>query len=179
MSEKERRIVITGFMAAGKSSVAKALAARLDCRMIDLDYIITESERRSVPALITEEGEARFREAEARALKVVLEMNRARVIALGGGAWTLAENRSLIAGHDCLTVWLDAPFELCWQRITESEEARPLAKDREAAESLFHQRRPVYALAGLRVEATGEKSVEDLATEIIGALRLNVRSDVV
>ncbi|HKS26391.1 MAG TPA: shikimate kinase [Pyrinomonadaceae bacterium] len=170
MSDKESRIVITGFMAAGKTSVAKALAERMNCRMIDLDFIITEREKRSVPALITEEGEARFREAEGRALRVVLEMNRARVIALGGGAWTIHENRALIAEHDCLTVWLDAPFELCWQRITESEESRPLAKDREAAERLFHERRALYTLARLRIEVTTEKSAEDLAAEIISAL---------
>jgi shikimate kinase len=138
--------------------------------MIDLDYIIRESERRSVPELINDEGEARFREAEQRALRVVLEMRRARVIALGGGAWTIAENRALIAEHDCFTVWLDAPFELCWQRITESEEIRPLAKDRETAARLFHERRPVYALAQLHVSATREKSIEDLAAAIINAL---------
>jgi shikimate kinase len=170
MSAEAKRIVITGFMAAGKTSVARALAARLDCRMIDLDYIITERERRSVPQLINDEGEARFREAEGRALRVVLEMKRARVIALGGGSWTIAENRRLIAEHDCITVWLDASFELCWQRITESAEARPLASDRETAERLYEERRPVYALAGLRIHATPDKSIEDLAAEIAAAL---------
>ncbi|HEV7842800.1 MAG TPA: shikimate kinase, partial [Pyrinomonadaceae bacterium] len=139
MSVQERRIVITGFMAAGKTSVAQALARRLDCRIIDLDYLITERERRSVPALISDEGIEQFREAERRALGVVLEMNRARVIALGGGAWTIEENRTLIAGHDCFTVWLDAPFELCWQRITGSEEVRPLAQDRESARRLYDE----------------------------------------
>lgn len=170
MSATLRRIVITGFMAAGKTSVATALANRLGCRMIDLDYIITERERRSVPALINDEGVARFREAEGRALRVVLEMGRARVIALGGGAWTVAENRSLIAEHDCFTVWLDTPFEVCWQRITESEEARPLATERETAERLFHERRSIYALAQLHIPAGDDKSIEDLAAEIIRAL---------
>ncbi|HEY0324273.1 MAG TPA: shikimate kinase [Pyrinomonadaceae bacterium] len=170
MSAREKPIVITGFMAAGKTSVAKALAERLKCRMIDLDYIITERERRTVPALISDEGEAGFREAERRALGIVLEMNRARVIALGGGAWTIAENRALIDEHHCFTVWLDAPFELCWQRITESEEVRPLAQDRESAERLYGERRPVYALAGLHIAATQDKSIEDLAGEIIKTL---------
>lgn len=165
-----RRIVITGFMAAGKTSVAGALARRLDCRMIDLDFIITERERRSVPALINSEGEAAFREAEQRALRVVLEMNRAQVIALGGGAWTVAENRALITGHDCLTVWLDAPFELCWQRITESEDVRPLAQDKETAERLYQKRKDLYALCELHIRATADKSIEDLAGEIASAL---------
>jgi shikimate kinase len=166
----ERLIVITGFMAAGKTSVAKALAARLNGRMIDLDYLVTERERRSVSAMIDDEGEARFREAESNALRVVLQMKRARIIALGGGAWTIANNRSLIAEHHALTVWLDAPFELCWRRIKESEEVRPLARDHETAQRLYEERRPVYALAELHIAATAEKSVEDLATEIIAAL---------
>jgi shikimate kinase len=170
MSAEERRIVITGFMAAGKTSVARALAARLGCRMIDLDYLISERERRAVPAIIDDEGEAGFREAERRALGVVLEMKRARVIALGGGTWTLAGNRALIAEHRALTVWLDAPFELCWQRITEGEAVRPLARDRDTAEKLYDERRSIYALAGLHIIATREKGVEDLAAEITRAL---------
>lgn len=170
MSANERRIVITGFMAAGKTAVARALAERLGARMIDLDFLIAERERRTVPALINEEGEAGFREAEHRALSVVLKMNRARVIALGGGAWMIAENRALLAEHDCFTIWLDAPFELCWQRIRASETVRPLAQDREAAERLYNERRAVYALARLRVSVTKEKSPEDLVTEIVGAL---------
>jgi len=170
MSAQDKRIVITGFMCAGKTTVAEALARLLNCRMIDLDYLISERERRSPHALISEEGEGRFRQAEGRALRVVLEMKRARVIALGGGAWTIEENRTLIALYDCFTVWLDAPFELCWQRINQSEEARPLAPDRERAHRLYEERRPLYALAGLRVYATPERSAEELAAEIISAL---------
>ena len=170
MSAKDRRIVITGFMAAGKTTLAQELSRQLRLPMIDLDFIISEHERRSVPMLITEEGEERFREVERRALRVVLEMNRARVIALGGGAWIIDENRALIAEHDCLSVWLDAPFELCWSRIVESDTLRPLARDIEAARRLYDERRPVYALATLRIPATQERSVAELAAEIISAL---------
>lgn len=170
MSVTERRIVITGFMCAGKTTVAHALAERLDSRMIDLDFIITERERRSVSALIDEEGEERFRQAEHNALRVVLEMKRARVLALGGGAWTRAENRSLIAEHNCFTVWLDAPFDLCWRRIIESEDVRPLAPDKETAQRLYDERSPIYALADLHLSITEEKSAEALAEEIISAL---------
>ena len=165
-----RRIVVVGFMAAGKTSVALALARLLDCEAVDLDRIISESEGRTIRELIEERGEDAFRGAENFMLRAVLERGSARVIALGGGAWTIPENRALIASHDCLTVWLDAPFELCWRRITESEEVRPLARDRETAERLYDERRPVYALAALRIDATEEKSVEDLTEEIIKAL---------
>jgi shikimate kinase len=164
------RIIILGFMCAGKTTVAKALAGRLGCRMIDLDYIIAEMEKRSAGSIIDEEGETKFRETETRALRVVLENNTARVIALGGGAWTLAQNRALISEHAALTVWLDAPFELCWQRITNDAETRPLARDAESARQLFDARLALYALADLRVEVRENKSAEEIAEEIMVAL---------
>ncbi|HEX8131007.1 MAG TPA: shikimate kinase [Pyrinomonadaceae bacterium] len=163
----ERRIVLTGFMCVGKTTVARALAARLGGEMIDTDAALVEREGRSIASIIDEDGEPRFRQLERDALRAVLESgDGARVIALGGGAWTIAENRALIAAHDCLTVWLDAPFELCWQRIAHSADARPLARDRPLARELYDARRAAYELATVRVEITEARSADDTAAEI-------------
>lgn len=170
MSFGIRRVVITGFMAAGKTTLATMLARQLKSSAIDLDSVISEREGLSVPALIDEQGELRFREAETRALRAVLEMEMARVIALGGGTWTIAGNRELIANHDCLTVWLDAPFELCWQRIQSSAEIRPLARDLDSARRLYHERRALYALADLHVSASDEMDMERVVNEIVRAV---------
>ena len=86
---------------------------------------------------------------ETSALRIVLKNKTWRVIALGGGAWTLESNRALIAEHGCFTVWLDASFELCWRRITTEEDTRPLALDRRGAHQLYDWRRPLYELAAL------------------------------
>ena len=158
-------------MGAGKTTVAAALARRLNCRAIDLDEIISQHERRSVPALITEDGEALFRATETRILRIVLENKTASIIALGGGAWTLAQNRALLTAHDCLTVWLDAPFELCWERITGELDERPLARDPQSAHRLYDERRPLYELAALRISVNTDKSADDVAAEIIQALQ--------
>lgn len=173
MSDKLRHIVLTGFMGAGKTTVAAALARQLNYSAIDLDEVIARREKRSVPALIKEDGEARFRETETLVLQQVLESEKAGVIALGGGAWTLERNRALIAAHDCFTIWLDAPFELCWQRIAASaEDNRPLASDAVSARQLYDKRRPLYALASLRINADTSRSVDDVAAEIVSALQL-------
>lgn len=167
----QQRVVLTGFMCAGKTTVAAALARRLNCRSFDLDEVISQREKRSVPALITEDGEAQFRAIETGVLRVVLENKTASIIALGGGAWTLERNRALVAAHDCLTVWLDAPFDLCWQRITSAEDDRPLARDRQSAHRLYDERRPLYALAALHVNVSAGTSADDAALEIIQALQ--------
>jgi shikimate kinase len=170
MSLSVSSILITGFMGAGKSTIAAALARALDCSMIDLDQFVSEREGRSVPLMIDESGEEHFRGAETRALREALENNLARIIALGGGTWTIARNRELILSHGGLTIWLDAPFELCWQRIKLTGGARPLARERENAQRLFHARRSLYGLAALRVRVNEESSPAQLVAEITSAL---------
>jgi shikimate kinase len=162
----ERRIVLTGFMCAGKTTVARALAARLDCAMLDTDAALVEQTGQSIESIIEDDGEARFRQIERATLRDILERTGVRIVALGGGTWTIAENRALINAHDCLSVWLDAPFELCWRRIAESADARPLARDRECARQLYEARRASYQLASLRVRITETRSAEDTAAEI-------------
>lgn len=166
------RIAILGFMGAGKTTVAQALAGRLGCPMIDLDHRIAEREGRSITAIITEEGEDRFRAIEADVLREVIVKTSAAVVALGGGAWTIEPNRRRLLKAGVVTVWLDAPFELCWQRIRASTEERPLARSEETARALYQQRRPLYALASLRIEASAEKTPAELAEQIARALNL-------
>ena len=165
-----RGVVITGFMAAGKTTVARELARRLCCAFVDLDELIAAREGRTPQELIDDEGEARFRELESEALRAALESGADGVIALGGGAWTLERNRTLVASHGCLTVWLDAPFELCWRRIGEAGGGgRPLARDAGETRRLYDERRGSYALAA-RVEAGAGRRVESIVAEIAHAL---------
>ncbi|PYS98880.1 MAG: hypothetical protein DMF65_09810 [Acidobacteria bacterium] len=157
MKRPQRRIVITGFMAAGKTSVARALARLLGCEMIDLDEIISEQEKRSIHDLITERGEEIFRQTETQVLRALLEKNPARVIATGGGTWTVERNRGLIEEHDCVTV--------------REKGTRPLAPDRQATHRLYSARRTLYELASLRVEVAEEKSADETAVELLRTMR--------
>ena len=161
------RIIITGFMCAGKTTVARALAARLQRAWLDLDEFIAAREGRTVPTIINEDGEAHFREIETAALALALNTD-ARIISLGGGAWPIARNRALVAHHDCITVWLDAPFELCWQRIKSDQSVRPLARDPAAARARYDERRMYYQLARHHINAA--QSVAEIVTEILTRL---------
>jgi shikimate kinase len=166
------RVVITGFMGAGKTTVGRALARILGETFVDLDDAVREFEGRGPRELIDAEGEESFRESETRALRRVLEEGSARVVATGGGAWTLARNRSLVAEHGCLSVWLDAPFELCLRRIEEQggRDSRPFARDIERAAALYEQRLAAYRQADLRVAVAPEAGAEEVAAEIVAAL---------
>jgi shikimate kinase len=162
-----RRIVILGFMACGKTTVAKELARQLDCDFIDLDSFITEHHGRSPAEIIQQDGEENFRELETLALRDVLENKDARVIALGGGTWTIPANRSLAALHSCETVWLDVPFEVCWKRINDAQTVRPLAPDRDTTLARYESRRADYATAEKPIAVDEFDSPEALARQIL------------
>jgi shikimate kinase len=164
---KNRRIVIVGFMGCGKTTAAQVLTRELDCGMIDLDSFIAEREGRSPAEVIEQDGEAAFRAIETHALRDALQNHDARVLALGGGAWIIEANRMIVVEHDCLSVWLDAPFELCWERINASGTVRPLAPDRVAAETLYEDRRASYQLSELRLDVSSEDSARMLADKIL------------
>lgn len=161
------QIIIIGFMGTGKTTVARELALRLNCLVVDLDELITNNEGRSPKEIIEQDGENKFREIETQMLREVLIEGAARIVAVGGGAWTTAQNRKLIADHEAFTVWLDAPFELCWRRIEAGHQARPLARSRELAEKLYGERRSSYELADARITVAENDSAEEIATRVV------------
>jgi shikimate kinase len=168
-------IVITGFMGCGKSKVARELALRRNVVMVDLDEWITRRAGRNPAQLIDQDGERAFREIETNALRDLLRSGEAGVIALGGGAWIEEANRELIDQFSCTSIWLDTPFELCWERITASEEDRPLGRTREAAQARYDRRKPIYKLAKVHITVSAEEPVDHLVSLIEAQLNANLR----
>ena len=134
-------------MGVGKSTVARFLAFILKCKKIDLDAVIEESERRTIAEIIQTHGENHFRQIETANLSRILTDREAQIIALGGGAWTITENRRLIKEQNFTTVWLESSFEHCWRNIRLSKRERPLAKNKLETKQLFDHRQMFYCLA--------------------------------
>lgn len=167
---EKQLVTITGFMAAGKTTVGRALATKLNCEFVDLDLSITAQQKRSISDLIKTDGEDSFRQLETTTLAETLQASVDLVLALGGGTWAREENRRLLEKQKARVIWLDAPFELCWQRIPVGDNGRPLAPSRELAEKLYRARRPIYELADLRVAVSKGESAEECATKIAALL---------
>jgi shikimate kinase len=159
-------IVITGFMGCGKTEVARTLARRFNLALVDLDQRIAEQHGRTAAQLIVEEGEPAFRAIETETLRELLQEGAAGVIALGGGAWITAANREIIQQHQGVSVWLDTPFELCWQRIESSPQERPLGRTRAQAEQLYGERRAVYQLAAIHLPVLPHETTAELVARL-------------
>jgi shikimate kinase len=163
-STDELPIFLVGFMGSGKSTIGTRLAAKLDRPFIDLDHLIETTIRRSIAELIDDRGEDEFRAIESRALREGARSG-APVIATGGGVILRAENRELMSKTG-VTVWLDAPFELCWHRIIADAAVRPLAPDRETALARYHTRNEYYKESRFHIEI-GEDLTADAAADVI------------
>lgn len=154
-------------MAAGKTTVAAALAARLGWRVLDIDQLIEERERMSVAQVFAARGEPYFRQAEREVLFDQVPVRQA-VVATGGGTFVDPANRSIIE-QDGISVWLDVPFQQLVERIP-TDGRRPLAADRERLAQLFSARRVAYEQADVHVvcnhdtvPALVERLLHDLA----------------
>jgi shikimate kinase len=167
------KIYLVGFMAAGKTTVARALARRLGWRAEDVDELIEARERRTIADIFARHGEPYFRAAERDILKLLLPLRHV-IVATGGGTFADVENRAAI-NRDGLSVWLDVPFEEVLAR-TPADGRRPLASDRAQMERLFAMRRLAYAHAHVRVEASG-LGADELAERIVANLEAMPRRD--
>jgi shikimate kinase len=160
---KADKIYLVGFMAAGKTSVARALAKRLDWQAVDIDELVEQREHMAVADIFSRHGEAFFRASE-RAVLVEQLAPRHVVVATGGGTFAEARNRAVING-DGVSVWLDVPLERLIARVP-ADGRRPLAADRAAFERLYHHRRGAYEQAHVRLDA-GRAGIDALVEQLV------------
>ena len=150
-----KRLVLTGFMGAGKSTIGRVLASRLGWSFLDLDAHLEQRTGATIPQLFERHGEARFRRLESTALASALGQSNT-VLALGGGTPEGLTNRLLLEQTPAtFTVFLDAPFPTLFDRCMMQDIARPVLEDPEAAQLRFLVRHPLYIrLAHLTIDTS-------------------------
>jgi shikimate kinase len=153
-------------MGVGKTSVARHLAHLLRCERLDLDSLIELNERRKIAEIIDSDGIDAYRTIETRCLKEALQRSGVRILSLGGGTWTIAQNRDMIREHGLTCIWLDSTFDHCWNNIRRSRKERPLARNKEETRRLFAERQEVYCLADWHFVVKPDLTSMDIARQI-------------
>lgn len=170
-----RRIVLTGFMGAGKSTVGRILADRLGWRFLDADAEIERKAGMAVAEIFRTLGEFVFRRMETSAIAHALGEANA-VIALGGGAPEVLANRLLLeqTPHTAV-VFLDAPLRTLLDRCASQPDAtiRPVLKDQAVAEERFRYRAPLYRRCARHLISTGEQTPAQTAEAVLNSLTGN------
>ena len=164
-----RAIVLVGLMGAGKTSVGRRLAEKLNLPFVDADHEIAVAAGKSIPEIFADHGEDYFREGERRVIARLLE-DGAQVLATGGGAYMNSETRERIRDHG-ISIWLKADLDLLLKRVSKRND-RPLLQQDDPAkvlQRLIDTRYPVYATADVTVESRDVQHGQ-MVNEVIKAI---------
>ncbi len=172
--DRYTRILLTGFMGAGKTTVGQLLAGALGWEFLDLDAAITSRASLSVPEIFAAYGEAHFRQLEVKTLRSVLPRERT-VVALGGGVVESPEAVDLLSTspNTCL-VFLHASLPTLLARCAGEggDAVRPLLKDltanSDALAARYRRRLPQYHRAHLII-STDALTAEEAVTQLLSA----------
>jgi len=167
-------VVLTGFMASGKTAVGRRLARRLGYDFIDTDQAIEAKAGCTIPAIFARDGEAAFRQMERDNIEA-LKPARPSVIATGGGTFIDADNRAALHRLGTVVCLVTSP-EIILERVGRSDK-RPLAQGADAADrlrKLYEARLPFYRMADVMVETDG-LTVEQAAARVASAIAPRLR----
>ncbi|GGA76841.1 shikimate kinase [Edaphobacter acidisoli] len=158
-----KRIVLTGFMGAGKSTIGRLLASRIGWTFLDVDTHLEARTNATIPELFERHGEATFRRLESSAIASALARTQT-VLALGGGAPEELTNRLLIEQTPAtFTIFLDAPFPTLYDRCMLQEIGRPVLANLDAAQARFARRHPLYRrISRLTIDTTSSTPNETI-----------------
>ncbi len=165
-----RNIVLTGFMASGKTVVGKALAEKLGRKFVDTDHLIEEKCKMTITEIFEKYGEEYFRKVETEVIAEV-SLEKGSVIATGGGVVlngdnieTLRKNATIVNLEPCESVIIS--------RLSQDDGTRPLNKGQDIGQILdrFEKRKPFYDNCDVKVKITKEMSVEDSLLAVLKGL---------
>ena len=168
MTEK-RHLVLVGLMGAGKTTVGKECARRLDRSFVDLDELIMVHAAMPIEELWNERGEDRFREMEREVVVEVCEAPNPLVIACGGGTVVDPDNRRRLRAAGTV-VWLRAPTAVLAARVGNDETRPLLAGDPAGALArLASMREAAYTAAADAEVDTEDREIDEVASAVLAA----------
>ena len=170
------KYIVTGFMGAGKSVLAKNLGDRLGIPSLDLDREIVGKRGCSIPEIFRRDGEESFRKMEESVLEEMLNRPGSACIAVGGGAVIQEDIQALIQKYQALTVYIEVSFSAIWRRVGPAG-GRPLLGDVSGGEderfrraaALYEARLPVYE-STCDAKVNGERSEAEVTEEAFHSL---------
>jgi shikimate kinase len=162
-------LVLVGLMGAGKTTVGRRLASRLDIHFVDADIEIEKAAGSSIADIFKEFGEEHFRDGEQRVIARLLDSGP-QVLATGGGAYMNEKTRQIVEQKG-ISIWLKADLDVLMKRVSRRSH-RPLLQndDPEAVmKRLMDERYPIYAQSALSIDSK-EGPHEAVVDDIIEAL---------
>lgn len=159
------KIYLVGFMGAGKTTVGRELASRVEVPFFDLDDLIQSAEKMSIKDIFSQQGEPYFRKRERDLLRSTRNLEVA-VVATGGGTFTFDENIQFIQSEG-LSVYLSAPYTLLRSRINDKAGERPLFRDDLSTHELYANRIKFYRMSDITLEIREDETPSEIVERLL------------
>ncbi len=164
------KIVLLGYMASGKSIIAKELAKKMNLKWIDLDFYIEQKENLIIQDIFKIHGEIRFRTLENKYLKELLISNKSFILSLGGGTPCYANNINLIKEYSS-SIFLKANILTLYERLINEKDSRPLISNiadnklKEFIAKHLFERNQYYNMADI-IYTVDNKNINEIVNDI-------------
>ena len=163
-----KRIVLMGFMGAGKTTIGKALSKELSCKFIDTDEMIEQEQGRNISEIFEKEGEPAFRDMETELLKRLLKSKELFVLSIGGGMPVREENRALLRNLG-IVIYLKTSKEEIIRRVS-GDKNRPLLQGGDLEKkvtNLMNARAQIYVETAHMEVITDRKNPSEVVENIM------------
>ena len=168
--ERNRNLVLMGFMGCGKTTVGRSLSYRLQMAVEDTDHIIEEMEGKTISEIFAQQGENAFRKMETELLVKLRDGASRKIYSLGGGTPIQLQNQALIRQIG-FVVWLRTTPETVYERV-KNDTARPLLQCEDPMgriRELLDRRSPVYERCADLIIDTDDLTREEVTETIARA----------
>ena len=164
-------IVLTGFMASGKTTIGRRLAELSDYEFIDTDEMIVAREGRSINDIFAQDGEEYFRRVEHEIIREAAKMDN-KIISTGGGVVLNPENIEDLRKTG-VVFNLDPDFSVISERVARAAATRPLMKNQsiEDIKKRFDDRKPFYDNCDYKIHITAKSTPDDSANSILNIIK--------
>lgn len=168
----KNNIILTGYMGCGKTTLGKKLSFRERIPFLDTDKMIEAKQKKSIPEIFDNEGEAAFRQMETECLREILSDKEHFIISVGGGLPLKEENQKLLKELGAV-IYLKAEPDTIYGRL-KNDTTRPLLRGenpQEKIKEMIKVRGPIYEKAADAIVCVDEKGYEQILTEIKNAVK--------
>ena len=124
------KIILVGYMAVGKTTIARLLSKKIDFRIVDLDKLIENKVGLSINKIFEQKGEIYFRKIEHETFKKIVVNNESLIISTGGGTPCYANNNLFLNVENVISIYLKASIDVILERLQSEKKERPLVANK-------------------------------------------------